>query len=128
MDFQGNKMDVFKTLKPHDPGTKRYLRKYGDKLVAVRYRKGTNPDQIYTTVEVIVDARPYTPGITHTPARSQLKTQPVALRVGLEEIDIQQKIRNAGGKWNRQQQAWILEYGKVCELKLKGRIIKKQVV
>ena len=50
-------MDVIKTFKPGDDGTKRYSEKYGQQLCAVRYRRSPCKKTVYTTVEIIVSAR-----------------------------------------------------------------------
>ena len=117
-------MEVFKTLKPNAPGTKRLTRVCGDSLVAVRYRKGSNPDNIYTTVELVVESKPYLPGITHAPAKTARQYQKVPLNIGYYETDLRQAVKEAGAFWDMKQKVWFLTYGKVCELKLKDRIIK----
>lgn len=45
---------VLKTMRPGDPGTKRWLEKYGRWLVAVRYRGDEKARKRVTTVELIV--------------------------------------------------------------------------
>ncbi len=117
-------MDVFKTLKPNDPGTKRLTRKYGDNLVAVRYRKAVNPNVIYTTVEIIVDERKYIPGLTHVPAKSVQDSLPVPLRISYHEKDLRAKVKAAGAHWNVREKLWYLEFSKVCSLGLKERMFK----
>ncbi len=117
-------MDVFKTLRPNDAGTKRLTREYGDSLVAVRYRKGINPNNIYTTVEIIVDAKPYIPGVTHVPSPKTRHAQQVPLHIAYQETDMRQRVKAAGAFWDAEQKAWFLEYAKVCEMKLQDRIIK----
>lgn len=117
-------MEVFKTLKPNDAGTKRLTRQYGDSLVAVRYRKGINPDNIYTTVEIIVDARPYIPGVTHVKPQRSKSAALVALQIAYSEMELRQRVKEAGAYWDVGKKAWLLEYSKVCELKLLDRIKK----
>lgn len=50
-------MDVVKTLKPGKPGTKRLQERYGEQLVAVRYRLDRKTNTHYTTVELIVEQK-----------------------------------------------------------------------
>ena len=120
-------MDVFKTLKPNDPGTKRLAREYGEKLVAVRYRKSVNPAVIYTTVEIIVDQKEYVPGITHVPAKSAKDQQQVPIRITYHETEIRERIKAAGAFWHVEQKLWYLEYSKVCSMGLKERMVKINV-
>jgi len=48
-------MTVLKTMRPGDAGTRRYLKRFGKNLVAVRYRGNVNKNMRVTTVEIIVD-------------------------------------------------------------------------
>jgi hypothetical protein len=47
-------MRCIKTLRPGDKGTKRWMRKFGRHLVAVRYRVDPKARLAITTVEVAV--------------------------------------------------------------------------
>ena len=116
-------MEVFKTLKPNDPGTKRLTRQYGDKLVSVRYRKAVDPNLIYTTVEIIVDQRHYTPGVTHVPAKSVQDSQRVPIQITYYEKDLRDKVKSAGAFWDVEKKLWYLEYSVVCKLGLKDRMM-----
>lgn len=117
-------MEVFKTLRPNEAGTKRLTRQYGDSLVAVRYRKGTNPNQIYTTVEIIIEAKPYIPGVTHVPSQSAKNMQKVAVQIAYNEIELRERVKQAGAEWSITKKVWFLEYAKVCKLQLTDRIVK----
>ena len=54
-------MEVIKNLKSGADGTKRYLRRFGDKLLCVRYRLDKENGKRYTTVELIVDQGEHRP-------------------------------------------------------------------
>lgn len=92
--------------------------------MAVRYRKGTDPNQIYTTVEIIVDSRIYHPGLTHAPAASKQETQYLPIKIQFEETELRKKVKAAGGKWDNGKKLWYLSYKKITKLKLKNRIIR----
>jgi len=51
-------MEVVKTLRPGDSGTKKLTERFGDRLVCVRYRKDGDKKRRYTTIELIVDEGP----------------------------------------------------------------------
>ncbi len=51
-------MKVRTTLKAGEQGTKRLVDKYGEKLIAVRYRYDRQKSMRYKTVEIIEDAIP----------------------------------------------------------------------
>ena len=46
---------VMKTLQPGQPGSQRWLKRYGDRLVCVRYRGNPKRRVRSTTVEIIVE-------------------------------------------------------------------------
>jgi hypothetical protein len=50
-------MDVIRTIKPGRPGGIRFYQHWKEKLVAVRYRRDTQNNKIYTTVKLILDER-----------------------------------------------------------------------
>ena len=114
----GDNMDVVKTLKPGKPGTKRLQERYGEQLVAVRYRLDRKTNTHYTTVELIVEQK-YALYKTPPPA----PTPPVALRIFRHENDLQRMIRSAGGKWDRENQVWLIERSEAERLGLAERII-----
>lgn len=111
-------MDVVKTLKPGKNGTKALLERYGNQLVAVRYRLDRKTNTHYTTVELIVEQK-YALFKAPPPA----PTAQVALRIFLHENNLQRQIRSAGGKWDRDNQVWLLERSEAERLGLADRII-----
>jgi hypothetical protein len=73
--------------RPGDPGTKRYVEKHGDRRVAVRYRYDEQASKRYTTVEIVVDERPWAAApVVPDPDR------PVGLRIEYGE----ESLRRAG--------------------------------
>jgi hypothetical protein len=46
------------------------------------------------------------------------------LRVELKEADLQRRVKQAGGKWNRERGAWEISYDQAIALGLKKRIVK----
>ena len=50
-----------KSLRPGSPGTEQWLRKYGSRLVSVRYWVNPNQNDRSTTVEIIVEEAFYDP-------------------------------------------------------------------
>jgi hypothetical protein len=109
-------MQVRKKLKPGQDGAHSLLDKYGDQMVCVRYRYDEERRLRYKTVELIVETAPWEP-LTEIPADTV-----VGLKVGLQEIELQSKIRQVGGKWNRGRQVLELSYDKVLALGLASRI------
>lgn len=107
-------MKVKLKLRPGDKGTKKVSAEYGDRLVCVRYRYDKASAKRYKTVELIVEEIPWNP-----------PPQPddtVFLKIGWDEKGAQERIRHAGGKWDRTKKLWKIAYGKATELELRSRI------
>jgi hypothetical protein len=104
------------TILPGKAGTKKLIEKYGSKLINVRYRYDYKNRKRLTTVEIIVDVKPYIP--KHIPADKL-----VNILLKWSEHDLARKIKEAGGKWNNQKRAWEIPYHVVKALKIRDRIV-----
>jgi hypothetical protein len=104
-------------LKPGQRGTKQLLAQYGDRLVCVRYRYDAQHKKRFKTVELIVAERDWDP-----PATRLADDAPVAVRIDFVELDLRQRVKQAGGKWNPDRRVWELPYAQVIALKLETRI------
>jgi hypothetical protein len=113
-------MKIGKILKPGQPGTKKWLEKFGEDLLCVRYRDDKVNHRKLTTVEIIVEQRAWKINPQRIP-RNKLMT----IQVGYDEKNIQRLVRSAGGKWNRTGQVWQLSYGEILDLGLEQRIVKQ---
>ena len=103
------------SLKPGQKGTKKLLAKYGDQLVAVRYRYDVERQRRYKTVELVVEELPWQPRID---PETRL---PLDLEVRV--IRLHQQVKAAGGQWNVTGKVWELEYREVVRLNLEGRLM-----
>ena len=110
-------MEVRATLKPGLNGTKKYLQKYGDQLVCVRYRYDKTKNKRQTTVELIVDEQDWIPGYNIRP------DQVVPIKIGFGEIDLRDTVKQAGAYWDQKQKAWLLSLKEVYKLGLEKRIV-----
>jgi hypothetical protein len=115
-------MRARRTLAPGQKGTKKLLREYGAQLVCVRYRYDAERRMRFTTVELIVEPSPWSP----LPARIPDGTV-VGVRVGVNEVALQRRIRHTGGKWNPVARVWEMPYGQAMALGLAGRIEKRRM-
>lgn len=100
------------------PGTKKWLAKYGDNLVCVRYRYDHARKRKFKTVETIVEETPWEPA-----TKKILQTQIVDLQIHFSEIELRRQVKAAGGIWNREQRVWKIAYGEVLKLGLQARIV-----
>ena len=107
-------------LKPGQKGTKQLLAQYGDRLVCVRYRYDTQRKKRFKTVEIIVAERDWDP-----PAPRFTVDTIVGVRVGFAEVEMRDRVKQAGGKWNRSRKVWDMRYDQVVALKLEARIVEE---
>ena len=130
-----NMMQTRLSLKPGQNGTKKWVEKYGDKLVAVRYRYDEKKKKRYKTVELIVEDSHWTPIVeAEFVTRSYSSTDQIGIRVEGYETGIRAQVKEAGGIWRPRQKLWELPYSKIVELGLerciepeeKGEAVKKE--
>ena len=114
-------MDIKATLQPGQKGTRALVKRYGDQLVCVRYRYDSSCHKRYKTVELIVDEQDWIPGIRFTPE------QRVMVKVGYNEEELREAVKNAGGFWNPGKKAWILSFSDAMALGLEHRIIDESI-
>ena len=116
-------MLMSKKLKPGQPGTKRLVGQYGQRLLCVRYRYDGVQGKRFKTIELIIEE-----SLWQAPPKKPLRSeQVVGLRIGIKERGLQAHIKTAKGKWNEGQQVWELRYDKVVELGLTERIVQPKV-
>ena len=110
-------MEVKATLAPGQNGTKQLLKQYGDQLVCVRYRYDKARQKRLKTIEIIVDEQDWIPGVTF-PVNKR-----VPIKIGFEETELREQMKEAGAYWNPNKKAWMLTYRRVLEMGLEGRIV-----
>jgi hypothetical protein len=54
-------MEARVTVRPGQRGTKKLVRRFGERLICVRYRYDASQRKRFTTVELIVDEAPWSP-------------------------------------------------------------------
>jgi len=111
-------MQARRTLTPGQKGTKKFLERYGEQLVCVRYCYDEQRRKRFTTVEIIVEESGWSP-----PEKPAI----VGLRVELQETELQRRVKQAGGKWNSAKREWEIHYDRAVALGLKKRIVKLEV-
>ncbi|MBE0617196.1 MAG: hypothetical protein IH608_04630, partial [Proteobacteria bacterium] len=79
------------TLRLGEPGTKRLLAEFGERLVCVRYRCDAEGRKRYKTAEIIVAEADWSP----PPGPDD----PVHDRVAFAEEELRARVKAAGGRW-----------------------------
>ena len=107
-------MRVTQTLRPGQRGTLRFLDRFGDRLVCVRYRADDDGQRRVTTVELVVDDRDWRPRPDTL----------VGVRVVWGEADVARRVKRAGGTWDARRKVWRLRAGAVRALGLERRMVR----
>ncbi len=110
-------MRTKRKLQPGDPGTKKLLAKYGERLVCVRYRYDRAKSKKIKTVELIEEESVWKSDENRIPANKIVK-----VKVAYGEIEIGKMVRRVGGKWNREEKVWEVPYVHVVNLGLQSRV------
>jgi len=116
-------MEVTKKLEPGAHGTRRYLTRYGERLVCVRYRLDRRQRRRLTTVELVVNETPWleAPATSAEPHPNSL----LYLRIEFSETRLREQVKFAGGQWLPERRLWRLPARKVSELGLEKRVVSE---
>lgn len=110
-------MRVRSKMKPGQPGTRKLVQQFGDRLVCVRYRYDALKRRRYTTAEVIVEESEWDPMPSATARRER-----VPVRIEVHEVKLREKVKAAGGRWDPEKRVWHLPMEQVLQLGLSGRV------
>ncbi|WP_160151720.1 hypothetical protein [Microbulbifer sp. ALW1] len=117
-------MEIIKTIRPGQDGSKRYQEKYGDQLCAVRYRRSPCKSTVYTTVEIIVAQREAYQQKGREQRPEKVGEDWVAIKIAYEELELRNEIRRIGGRWSRMAKAWVAKRHLVSRLNIDHRIVE----
>lgn len=117
-------METRLNLQPGQNGTKALVKKYGDRLICMRYRYDQKTAMRYKTVELIEETTPWRPSRSRE-ARliKRAADEPVLLKIAYEETALRESLRQRGGRWRPEEKAWAVNYGVACDLGLDDRIV-----
>jgi len=94
------------------------LAQYGDGLVCVRYRYDEATGRRIKTAELIIDETEEDPVDPPIPPYERR-----FISVGLDEMELRDKVKHAGGRWHPEAVAWSLPYERIVSLSLTARMI-----
>ena len=125
-------MEIRTVRKPGDPGTRKLLAQYGERLVCIRYRYDAARRKRFKTIELIVTEEDWHPPVPHPdddgstrPAPKRYATRRLGIRIAYDEADLRQRIKAAGGLWDPSQRMWFLPEEEVRRLGLVQRVAKQ---
>lgn len=127
-------MLVKATYRPGQKGTQKLTRKYGDKLVCVRYRYDAFQKKRYKTIEIIIDESDWTPPPPHPYEEDYfVKTETnnihrnfndqAAIKIGWDEKELQQRVKAIGGIWSPEEKLWYADKNAIIKANLQHRVV-----
>lgn len=114
-------MRANKKLLPGQPGTKKLLDKYGEKLICVRYRYDSLRHKRIKTVELIEEEITWYKNNNKIP-----RNKIVEIRINYGEVNLSRAVKSLGGRWNKSKKVWEVAYGDVLDLGFEKRIINEK--
>jgi hypothetical protein len=105
------------TLHPGQKGTKGLVDQYGSKLICVRYRYDEPSRRRLKTVEIIVEEKAWQPKFPEINSK-----EIVGVRISLNEVELQRRVKLAGAKWNSARRVWEMQHDKAVSLVINGKL------
>jgi hypothetical protein len=110
-------MRYIRKILPGRPGSKKWVREYGERLVCVRYRYDSDTGEKIKTIEIVFDRQKWVPGSVPPPSNKR-----VALRIAYEDTYLRKLVKCSGGKWDADHKVWLLPLSEVRALRLENRV------
>lgn len=121
-------MQIRTVRRPGEPGTRKLVERFGEKLVSVRYRYDPDKGKRYKTVELIIAAEdwrpPPQPRVATGPPPEPRYTPRVPVRIRYNERDLQRQVKAIGGTWDAARKLWYAPEEYVKRIGLGNRIVR----
>lgn len=108
------------TLRPGQPGTRKLVENYGERLLRVRYIYDPDSGWRLKTVELVVEAVPWKQK-SRSPRRQD--DDVVYVRIAFPEVELRTRARRLGAIWRAPQRLWDITYRDSKRLGIEGRIV-----
>lgn len=118
-------MHIKTIRKPGEPGTHSLLKRFGERLVCVRYRYDPVRHKRYKTAEIIIAEEDWRPPGDAVPQSEPMQSQRVGVRIAYQERELRQKVSAAGGIWSQRERLWRVAPEVVESLGLQGRVVRE---
>jgi hypothetical protein len=108
------------TRRPGEPGTKKLLARFGERLLRVRYLHDAANGRRLKTVELVVESVPWTPRARSPRRRDE---DIVAVRIRYHETELRECAKRLGGVWRPAQKVWELTWVDARRLGIADRVV-----
>ena len=112
-------METRLTRRPGQAGTRKFLERYGERLVCVRYLYDLEKGCRHKTVELLVETVAWQPGMRRSRRRDE---EMIAVRIGYEEADLRERAKRLGAIWRPQQRLWEMRWLDAKRLGIANRV------
>lgn len=101
-------METRLTLRPGQPGTRKLVQRFGERLLRVRYLYDPASGRRLKTVELVVESVPWKPRV----------------RIGFHEEELRARAKRLGAIWRQPQKLWEITYRDSKRLGIEERIVQ----
>jgi hypothetical protein len=113
-------METRLTRRPGEAGTRKYLKRYGERLVRVRYLYDANNGCRHKTIELIVETVPWAPKARTLRRRDE---EMVAVRIAFAETELRERAKRLGAIWRSAQRLWEMRWLDAKRLGIADRVV-----
>ena len=115
-------METRLTLRPGQPGTRKLVEKYGERLVRVRYVYDAATSRRLKTVELVVESVPWIAKARNPRRRDD---DVVYVRIAYHETDLRERAKRLGAIWRQPQKLWEITFRDSKRLGIEDRIVER---
>ena len=113
-------METRLTRRPGEPGTKKLLARFGERLVRVRYLYDAANGRRLKTVELVVESVPWQP---RSRALRRRDDDIVPVRIHYHEGELRERAKRLGAVWRPAQKLWEITWGDARRLGITDRVV-----
>jgi hypothetical protein len=114
-------METRLTLRPGQPGTRKLVEKYGERLLRVRYVYDAEGQRRLKTVELVIEVVPWEPR-ARRPRRHD--DDVVYVRIAYDETDLRDRAKRLGAIWRKEHRLSEITFRDSKRLGIVGRIVE----
>jgi hypothetical protein len=117
-------METRLTLRPGQPGTRKLVQRFGERLLRVRYLYDAGSGRRLMTVELVVES------VAWKPRSRKSRRQDdgiVYVRIAFTEADLRDRAKRLGAISRKAQRLWEITYRDSKRLGIEDRIVEEGV-
>lgn len=112
-------METRLTLRPGQSGTKKLVKRYGERLVRVRYLYDPQGGRRLKTVELIIECVAWHPRVRHPRRRDD---EIVAVHIAWQKTELRERAKRLGAVWRPAQKLWEIAWRDAKRLGIADRV------